>query len=80
LKELTLRANFEKANLEGSYFEGSYFEKAYFQGVNLIEANLKWTKLRVANLIEVYVLSTDQLPKVKALYGTKLDEELMVQN
>ena len=70
MKELTLRAN----------LEGVYFERAYFQGVNLIEANLKWTKLRVANLIEVYVLSTDQLSKVKALYGTKLDEELMVQN
>lgn len=60
-----MRANLERANLKWTNFE---------------EANLKWTNLKGANLIEVYVLSIDQLSKVKALYGTKLDEELMVQN
>ena len=61
-------ANLRGANLQGANLEGSDFE-----GVDL-----KGTDLKGANLEGARNLSFDQLSRVKTLYDTKLDKELLI--
>ena len=56
---------------------------ANLQGANLQGAHLKWTdlekvNLQGANLKGTHHLLIDQLSKVRTLYDTKLDEELLI--
>jgi len=66
-------ANFKEADLEGANLEGAIFEGANLKGANLIEAHLEGTNLEGAKN-----LSFNQLSKVKTLYSTILDEELLI--
>jgi uncharacterized protein YjbI with pentapeptide repeats len=82
------RANLPYANLEGANLSGAQLEGANLGGANLkeaylVEANLGGANLRGANLEEANLeraenLSLDQLSQVKTLYGTTIDDELLI--
>ena len=60
-------------NLIGANLRGAHLEGANLKGANLIEAHLEGTNLEGAKN-----LSFNQLSKVKTLYSTILDEELLI--
>jgi uncharacterized protein YjbI with pentapeptide repeats len=63
----------EKANLvEANLLEVNLRE------ANLESANLEWANLKGADLEGTRNLSFDQLSRVKTLYDTKLDKELLI--
>lgn len=87
------RANLEGADLMGANLAGTYLEEANLVGANLMganltaarltyarleRANLEGANLQGADLREARNLSLDQLSKVKTLYNTKLDKELLI--
>jgi uncharacterized protein YjbI with pentapeptide repeats len=61
-------ANFKDSNLHGANLQGAKLERSDLQ-----EANRQGTKLERAQNLSVY-----QFSKVKTLYATKLDEELLI--
>ena len=61
-------SDLEEANLKAANLEKPNLEKASLEGANLEGANLEGARN----------LSFDQLSRVKTLYDTKLDEELLI--
>jgi uncharacterized protein YjbI with pentapeptide repeats len=52
--------------------------KTHIEGADLEKANLEEANFEGANLEGARNLSFDQLSKVKTLYNTKLDKELII--
>ena len=66
------------ADLYGADFQGANLQGTNLEGANLEGANLKETNLEGANLKRAKNLSFNQLSKVKTLYATILDGELLI--
>ena len=79
LEEADLQgAHLQGAKLQGADLQGADLQGAQLQEAILQEADLAKTNLQRANLRGVKNLSLDQLSKVKTLYNTKLDNELLI--
>jgi uncharacterized protein YjbI with pentapeptide repeats len=72
-------ANLKNAVLSDANLENADLEEANLENADLSEANLKNANLLYANLIEAKFLTIEQLSKVKTLYETELDSNLLKQ-
>lgn len=77
-------ANLEGADLEGADLTGAKLiradlKNAYLKHATLSRANLTKADLSGANLLNTCGLTLGQLSKVRTLYNTKLDAELIIQ-
>ena len=76
--DISERKDLQEADLQGADLIEANLRGANLQGANLIEAHLEGTNLEGANLEGAKNFSFNQLSKVKTLYATILDEELLI--
>jgi uncharacterized protein YjbI with pentapeptide repeats len=72
-------ANLQEAELFQANLQEAQLLEANLRQAELLEANLQQASLREANLTGAKNLTIDQLSKVKTLYKTKLDPDLLEQ-